>query len=213
MHIRASLQEKEVLLREIHHRVKNNLQVINSLLNLQASKIEEPAQQAVFQDSQNRVVSMALIHESCIGRRIWLASISRSTWRILRLTWSTPMRRPRAASGSLLRAPSRPAVPRCDHSHSVRSDTERADHECAQTRLSRRAQRDHPCAAGAPLSQSCRYDVSDDGVGFPSHLDFRHTDSLGLQLVGVLVNRLTGHMEIVPVAEGTHIEIAFPAVS
>ena len=59
-----ALQEKELMLGEIHHRVKNNLQIVSSLLDLQAPRVADPVASAMLRDSQNRIRSMALIHQT-----------------------------------------------------------------------------------------------------------------------------------------------------
>ena len=62
--LRASLEEKVVLLKEIHHRVKNNLQIVSSLLNLQAGKVQNPEVQSLLRDTQGRVRAMAVLHQT-----------------------------------------------------------------------------------------------------------------------------------------------------
>ena len=79
--LRQSLQEKDVLLREVHHRVKNNLNIMTSLLRLQASTIRTPEQALLaVQNTRDRILSMALVHEELYRSRDYHGSICRPIW-------------------------------------------------------------------------------------------------------------------------------------
>ena len=188
--IKGSLKEKEVLLKEIHHRVKNNLQIITSLLSLQCSQIQNAEVKQLFADSQSRVRVMALVHEQLYQSHD-LASIDFSVY-IRNLT------------NYLIR------------SYQGRSDAVRVKLEVAPVPMSI----DTAITCGLIISElvsncmkyafpneqggevsicfqqqsdgSLTLSVRDNGVGFPKEIDFHNTDSLGLKLVRSLTEQLGG---------------------
>ncbi|MDO8578189.1 MAG: sensor histidine kinase [Dehalococcoidales bacterium] len=89
----TSLREKEVLLREVHHRVKNNLQIIHSMLNLQLPYLEDERSIVTFKESQNRVFTMALSMKNFTSQSHWRRSTWRSTCKVLSPTFFSLMER------------------------------------------------------------------------------------------------------------------------
>ncbi len=192
--IKASLKEKEVLLQEIHHRVKNNLQIITSMLRLQSDKTENKKVQEVFKGSQNRIKSMALIHEklyqSLDFARVSFADYIKSLSNYLFSTYRV-------------------------NTNVVRLRTEVKD---AFLDINRAI----PCGLiiNELVSNSLKYAfidgskgeifikfhsnkagkftlvVSDNGVGFPRDLDIHKTQTLGLRLVTILTEQIRGSIKL-----------------
>lgn len=203
--LKASLREKEVLLKEIHHRVKNNLQVIMSILSLQGRRAGVPELRAILSDAQNRVGSIALFHEKLYQSHD-LASVN---------------------FGEYLRALTQRAV--AEHSGSrtqVRTELELADVPLGVDRAI-------PCGliANELLTNALKHGfkgrergtvrvelrrdgthvrliVADDGVGVPHDVDMRSSRTLGMELVSTFVEQLQGRLEIVR-DNGLRLEISF----
>jgi PAS domain S-box-containing protein len=204
--LKSSLLEKEVLLREIHHRVKNNLQVISSLLNLQSRHVEDEPALDMFQESRNRVRSMALVHEK-LYRSEDLAKVDfceyiRSLGRHLLISYgvnSTAIDLDVSVEDVFLDINT--SIP-CGLiineliSNSIKHGfTDRKNGKI--------------CVALRPEKNSkYKLVVSDDGVGLPKGLDVTQTESLGLQLVTMLVEQLQGTLHV-DNSEGTSFEIVF----
>lgn len=192
--IRSSLREKETLLKEIHHRVKNNLQVIASLLRLQSRYLKDDDARAMFEESQNRVHSISLVHEK-LYRTGDLARIDFQDY-LLTLT------------KGLTESWRRPGVP---VAVSVEAEGVHLGVDVAipcgliVTELVTNALKHafpndapgsiHVTAAVAPAGR-LKLTVQDDGVGLPANVEFRRSGTLGLELVGSLVRQLGAKLEI-----------------
>ena len=205
--IKAALQEKEVLLREIHHRVKNNLQIISSLLNLQSKHIKDDHALNLLRDSQNRVQSMALIHQKLYDSHdlvlIDFAEYLRGLASALFSSYGLGSQEiSLKLSVDNVRLDINTAVPCGLIINELISNSLKHAFLKSQGEISVDL---HP-----EVDYSVALTVSDNGRGFPEDLDFRNTDSLGLQLVNTLTKQLGGTIEL-DRRTGTAFKLKFPA--
>ena len=205
--IKASLKEKEILLKEIHHRVKNNLQVISSLLNLQSGYVADETTREMFKESQNRIRSMALVHEKLYQSKN-VADIN-------------------------LREYVRALVIELARSYGEKSDRVNMKfdmdpvslgidaaitcgliiNELISNALKHAFPRDRRGKITISLHQegdSIELKVSDTGIGLPRKIKMKQTESLGLRLVKILVEDQLGGKITVRRKDGTQFYIMFP---
>jgi PAS domain S-box-containing protein len=206
--IRASLREKEVLLKEIHHRVKNNLQVVSSLLGLQSRTIEDGATRKMFQESQNRVHSMALIHESLyqsdnLSEIDFPKYIDQLAAHLFRSYGADPARIRISAMIDDLRLPIDTAVPCGLIINELVSNSLKYAFPEGRSGEIRIAMREEE-------NRCIRLEVSDNGIGLPAGVGFTSTKSLGLRLVRTLADQLGGTIETGS-ATGAFNALTFPA--
>jgi two-component sensor histidine kinase len=191
--LQASLHEKEVLLKEIHHRVKNNLQVIASLLYLQSDQLKDPADLALFEYTQNRVKSMALVHES-LYRTGDLARFNFAHY-IESLTSHLCQSHGAESSKICLEMELDEVVLDVDTAIPCGLIlNELLTNALKYAFPDGRSGVIHIALRGAVDSVSLS--VRDSGIGFPEDFDFRHTESLGLQLVGMMTEQLGGTLTL-----------------
>ena len=203
--IRQALQEKEVLLKEIHHRVKNNMQVVYSLLGLQAAQVQDKRVLAALQESQNRIRSMALIHESLY-----------SSDSLAQFDFQAYVRR---LADSLFRvyAPARGDIELSVAVDRVRLDLDQAV-SCGlvlNELISNALKHAFPPGTGGELSitGSTRngggtvITVADNGRGIPEDVDPGKSSSFGLSIVsGIVEKQLGGRLELAR-GQGTEFNI------
>ena len=206
--LQHSLREKETLLQEIHHRVKNNLQIVSSLIDLQTRNVTDPQFLHMFQDSRDRIRSMAMIHEKLyqsadlahIDLHAYIDALTRDLF----------------------------------HSHGLSADRVELDLQIDSMTLVI----DQAIASGLIINElvsnalkyafpdgrrgririelrqleasSVLLAVSDDGIGIPPDLDLKQIRSLGLKLVSSLTSQLRGSIEMSG-ENGSRFRIVFPA--
>ena len=191
--LRSSLKEKEVLLQEIHHRVKNNLQIVSSMLNLQTEKLSDPKAIELFKESQNRVRSIALFHEKLYQ--------SRDLGRVEIGEYIRGL-----ANGSFATYGVNPDdIVLAVHTEDIPLDVDAAI-SCGlivNELVSNSLKHAFPDRRKGQVAVSLRsagtdvvLEVADNGVGFPADLDFRNPSTLGLKLVAIFTEQVGGTMDL-----------------
>jgi two-component sensor histidine kinase len=208
--LKASLVEKDTLLKEIHHRVKNNLQIISSLISLQSGKINDPMQRRLFQDTRDRVKSMALVHEKLYQSkdlgRVEMADYARQLLSdVVQINGAAAKIRLTLLQLDPVFLPVDIAIP-CGL----------ILNELA-TNAIKHAFADRPSGEicfriWAESSEQVHMTIADDGPGFAPNQDWRTADTLGLQLVRMLTEQLQGTIDV-STSEGTSFHLSFSAVS
>ena len=191
--LKFSLEEKEVLLREIHHRVKNNMQIISSLLNLQSRYLNDEKTVNVLSESRNRVRSMAMVHEELYRSRD-LSKIDFADYiqRLLSGLFNSygvdkNIVKPEINVENVLLNIDM-AVPCGLIINELVSNA--LKHAFVQGQKGKISIKFHPHGEKYVLT------VADDGIGLPENIDFKNTKTLGLQLVTTLVKQLSGSIDI-----------------
>jgi two-component sensor histidine kinase len=192
--VHNSLQEKEVLLKEIHHRVKNNLQIISSLLNLQTRGIEDNNTLQAMRDSQMRIRSMALIHEK-LYQSPSLASIDFGEY-VKSLTIDLFRTYRGHASGIQLEIKVDEVFLSLDHAVSCGLILNELMTNALKYAFPNGRSGTIWVELHATPEHMLNLQVADDGVGIPSDLDIFNTKSLGLQLVNNLVRQLDATLKV-----------------
>jgi PAS domain S-box-containing protein len=198
--LRGLVESKDVLLREIHHRVKNNLAVISSLFYLQSTYTDDPQTLKIFQESQDRVKSMALVHELLYGSEN-LAAVDFSRYASdlceqLIETYDHSAARVRLVKDlEPIRLDIDHAVPCGLILNELMSNAIKHAFPAGRGGTVHLAMRRHGDGA-------CLLSVADDGAGLPPGLDPATPGSLGLRLIRTLARQLDGQIEWLPAHPG-----------
>lgn len=209
--LQASLREKEVLLREIHHRVKNNLAVICSLFYLESTYAKDEHAAQVFRDSENRVHSMALVHESLYGSKD-LSRIDFSEYAKVLATnvLSSYGNNQHEASPVQLKDKLDPVIMSIELAVPCGLILNELISNACKHGFSNARGGEINLSLHTDPEGNCLLRVDDNGAGLPDGLDVNTRKSLGLRLVRSLTKQIRGSFELLPNQPGTSARVRFP---
>jgi two-component sensor histidine kinase len=201
----SSLRKKDMIIKEIHHRMKNNLQIISSLLSLQGDYVDDKKILDILKESQTRVRSMAILHEKLYQSKEYYINTSDYIQSLVKDLFKTHT----IEEGKI-----KPIIEVDDAKLNIKTAA-----PCGliiNEILSNCLKHAFPHERKGEIYISLKANdgvfkltISDSGIGFPEDLDFRNTESLGLKLVNSLTHQIDGNIELER-NQGTKFKITFP---
>lgn len=209
--IKHQLQEKEVLLQEIHHRVKNNMQVIVSILNLQLSSVRDEHTRRILRDSQTRIKTMALVHEKLYETtdfsNIDLIDYIKNLFEFLTSIYKSPSENIQCKiTGKSYKVDIDTIIAIGLITNEIVTNSfkyafDPGSKGLIEIRLTKLDEK------------NLVYSIKDNGKGLPDGFDIRDTKSLGLQLVSILTEQINGTIDVKNSSKGTEFVLQFQAIN
>jgi len=210
MAIAQQMKEREILLKEIHHRVKNNLQTVSSLLSLQSRSIEDTKMKGLIKSSQNRVISMAMVHEMLYMRD----DLSKIEYESYVQELADYLVR------SLKGTDNHVKLNIDIHDIKLGIDTaiplglliNEAITNALKYGIKDDAEGEIDIALKKGEDSNYVLNIGDNGVGFPETINYKNTKSLGLKLIHNLARQLKGSISRDQTKKGTYYVLKFKEV-
>jgi two-component sensor histidine kinase len=209
MELMEQINEKETLLKEVHHRVKNNLQTVSSLLSLQARSIENDEMKSLIKSSQNRVISMAMVHEMLYMRD----DISKVEYKSYVQELGDYL--VRSVKGTQNNVSLKVDIPEMELGIDTAIPLGLLINETITNALKYGIEDDKNGEIYIELRKQEKdyvLNIGDNGVGFPEKINFKNTKSLGLKLIHNLTRQLKGSIVRDLSKKGTNYIVKFQEI-
>jgi len=204
--LESSLEEKEILLKEIHHRVKNNLQIISSLMVLQEQYVKDEKILHIFKDFQSRIKVMALIHQALYNsENLNKISLSKYIKNLVNNIF-------KAYSANSKQIKLQLNIEDIEFNLDKAIACGLIINELVANSLKHAFSKNHEGKIIVTLKKAINnkilLDVYDNGIGFPKGVDYKNSDTLGLKLISTMTKQMGGNISIEK-NEGTHVKISW----